>query len=275
MLTEIYKALSIAGTDPTGGAGIHADLKAFQEQGVYGMAVITSVVAQNTLGVKSFEEMSQNNISQQIDCVIEDIKPDAVKTGMLASIDIIELVAEKLKAANIQSYVMDPVMVAKSGHHLLYQDAIDHLKKLLIPQATVITPNIPEAEVIIGKSIETLQQMRDAAKEIVQVYGAKAAIVKGGHRDGEARDVLYFDENFEEFVSPRFDTKHTHGTGCTFSAVITAELAKQKSIKEAVTVGKEFISAAIKHTLGIGKGQGPTNHFAYRSMNQQIARQPL
>ena len=274
-MTEIYKALSIAGTDPTGGAGIHADLKAFQEQGVYGMAVITSVVAQNTLGVKSFEEMSQNNISQQIDCVIEDIKPDAVKTGMLASIDIIELVAEKLKAANIQSYVMDPVMVAKSGHHLLYQDAIDHLKKLLIPQATVITPNIPEAEVIIGKSIETLQQMRDAAKEIVQVYGAKAAIVKGGHRDGEARDVLYFDENFEEFVSPRFDTKHTHGTGCTFSAVITAELAKQKSIKEAVTIGKEFISAAIKHTLGIVKGQGPTNHFAYRSMNQQIARQPL
>lgn len=230
-MTEIYKALSIAGTDPTGGAGIHADLKAFQEQGVYGMAVITSVVAQNTLGVKSFEEMSQNNISQQIDCVIEDIKPDAVKTGMLASIDIIELVAEKLKAANIQSYVMDPVMVAKSGHHLLYQDAIDHLKKLLIPQATVITPNIPEAEVIIGKSIETLQQMRDAAKEIVQVYGAKAAIVKGGHRDGEARDVLYFDENFEEFVSPRFDTKHTHGTGCTFSAVITAELAKQKKYK--------------------------------------------
>lgn len=275
MLTEIYKALSIAGTDPTGGAGIHADLKAFQEQGVYGMAVITSVVAQNTLGVKSFEEMSQNNISQQIDCVIEDIKPDAVKTGMLASIDIIELVAEKLKAANIQSYVMDPVMVAKSGHHLLYKDAIDHLKKLLIPQATVITPNIPEAEVIIGKSIETLQQMRDAAKEIVQVYGAKAAIVKGGHRDGEARDILYFDETFEEYASPRFHTKHTHGTGCTFSAVITAELAKQKSIKEAVTIGKEFISAAIKHTLGIGKGQGPTNHFAYRSMNQQIARQPL
>ncbi|OMI27607.1 bifunctional hydroxymethylpyrimidine kinase/phosphomethylpyrimidine kinase [Bacillus haynesii] len=269
-MTDIYKALSIAGTDPTGGAGIHADLKTFQEQQVYGMAVITSVVAQNTLGVKSFEEVSLNNISQQIDCVIGDIKPDAVKTGMLASVEIIELIAEKLKAANIQSYVMDPVMVAKSGHHLLHKDAVNHLKKLLIPQTTVITPNIPEAEVIIGKSIKTIQQMRDAAKEIVEVYGAKSAVVKGGHMNGEARDIMYFDEVFEEFVSPRFDTKHTHGTGCTFSAVITAELAKQHSIPESVATGKEFISAAIKHPIGIGKGQGPTNHFAYRSiMNQE------
>ncbi|MEC1753872.1 hydroxymethylpyrimidine/phosphomethylpyrimidine kinase family protein [Bacillus mojavensis] len=157
---------------------IHADLTTFQEQQVFGMAVITSVVAQNTLGVKSFEEVSLNNISQQIDCVIGDIKPDAVKTGMLASVEIIELIAEKLKAANIQSYVMDPVMVAKSGHHLLPKDVVNHLKKLLIPQTTVITPNIPEAEVIIGKSIKTIQQMRDAAKEIVEVYAAKCAVVK-------------------------------------------------------------------------------------------------
>ncbi|MFL2071633.1 bifunctional hydroxymethylpyrimidine kinase/phosphomethylpyrimidine kinase [Marinilactibacillus psychrotolerans] len=267
-MSNIYKALSIAGTDPTGGAGIHADLKTFQEQRVYGMAVITSVVAQNTLGVKSFEEVSIENISEQIDCVFEDIIPDAVKTGMLASQSIIELIANKLKKNEVKLYVMDPVMVAKSGHHLLHEEAISSLKALLIPLATIITPNIPEAEVIIGKNIHTINDMRNAAKEIVEVYGAKAAVIKGGHMQGKARDILYHNGEIKEFSSARYNTVNTHGTGCTFSAVITAELAKNNSIEDSVKTGKEFISQAIQKTLNLGKGQGPTNHFAYNEKNK-------
>lgn len=159
-------------------------------------------------------------------------------------------------------------MVAKSGHHLLHEEAISSLKALLIPLATIITPNIPEAEVIIGKNIHTINDMRNAAKEIVEVYGAKAAVIKGGHMQVEARDILYYNGEIKEFSSARYNTVNTHGTGCTFSAVITAELAKNNSIEDSVKTGKEFISQAIQKTLNLGKGQGPTNHFAYNEKNK-------
>src|SRR5699024_1653954 len=258
-MADIYKALSIAGTDPSGGAGIHADLKTFQELDVYGMAVVTAIVAQNTLGVKNFTKVSLNLIEQQIVAINEDIFPNAVKTGMLSDCSIIELVAYKVKQSRLKNVVVDPVMVAKSGDLLLEKDARDSMLKQLVPLATVITPNIPEAEILTGKEISSIEDMRNAAKELVEKYGAQAAVVKGGHFSGEARDILYVGSDFEELSSQGFDTPHTHGTGCTFSAVITAELAKRKTIQQAVYNAKQFITCAIQYTLGIGKGRGPTN----------------
>ncbi|NGP45913.1 bifunctional hydroxymethylpyrimidine kinase/phosphomethylpyrimidine kinase [Bacillaceae bacterium SIJ1] len=259
-------ALTIAGTDPSGGAGIQADLKTFQELDVFGTSAITAVVSQNTLGVRSFVNMETSFIEDQLKAVFEDLPPHAVKTGMLSAVPVIEVTAHVLKTEQVKNYVMDPVMVAKSGDALLAEDARSSLLNELLPLATVVTPNIPEAEEMVGQSITTIEHMKDAAKKLVEVYGATACVLKGGHRmdDEQATDILYTNGAFDSFSSPRVATKHTHGTGCTYSAAITAALAKGASIPEAVQTAKAFISAAIEDSLNIGHGNGPTNHWAWR-----------
>ncbi|WP_208586003.1 bifunctional hydroxymethylpyrimidine kinase/phosphomethylpyrimidine kinase [Gracilibacillus suaedae] len=260
---KVASALTIAGTDPSGGAGIQADLKVFQEQEVYGMSVITSVVAQNTLGVQDVQHLSIDFIEKQLDAVLTDIPPQAIKTGMIATVEMMELIAKKLANSDIP-YVIDPVMVAKSGDSLMDEKSRQVIRNTLIPLATVVTPNVPEAEILVGFEIHDNQDAEKAAKVIVNDLGAKAAVVKGGHLEGEAVDVLYDGENFHYLKAVRFDTKHTHGTGCTFSAAITAELAKGKLIKDAVVISKDFITDAIQYPLELGNGYGPTNHWGYR-----------
>lgn len=262
-MQNVYRALTIAGSDSGGGAGIQADLKTFMARGVFGMSAITAVTAQNTLGVQGIHSIPNDVIAKQIDMVIEDIGVDAVKTGMLGTSEVIELVVEKLKQHKIEVLVVDPVMVAKGGARLLQQDAADSLITKLLPIASIITPNIPEAEVITGMKIQTLEEMEFAAKKLVAM-GAKAAVVKGGHREAEPVDVFYDGVEVLLLSGERFDTRHTHGTGCTFSACIAAELAKGKSMAESVRVAKSFITEAISKVLGLGHGHGPTNHWAYK-----------
>lgn len=263
-MSNVKSALTIAGTDPTGGAGIQADLKVFQEREVFGMSVVTSVVAQNTEGVRSVKHLDVEFIEQQIDAVLDDIKPDAIKTGMIATVEMMELIANKLRNSTIP-YVIDPVMVAKSGDSLMDDTSRQVIRETLIPLATVVTPNVPEAEILATMEIKNRDDQKKAAKYIVEELGAKAAIVKGGHLTGnETEDILYTDGQYFSFYSERFQTRHTHGTGCTFSAAITAELAKGKSIEEATSIGKDFIRDAIRYSLEIGKGNGPTNAWGLR-----------
>jgi hydroxymethylpyrimidine/phosphomethylpyrimidine kinase len=269
-MRSVVKALTIAGSDSGGGAGIQADLKTFTMLEVYGMSVITAITAQNTLGVHGIYDVPLEGIEKQIDAVVTDIGVDAVKTGMLSQPDVIELVASKIKQYGMKSLVVDPVMVAKGGAQLLADSAKQAVRQVLLPHAALVTPNIPEAEVLTERSITTLEQMKDAAKQIVEEYGARAAIVKGGHLADEPVDVLYDGHEFMLFRAQRFKTRHTHGTGCTFSAAITAELAKGATLTEAVQTAKDFITLAIKQELGIGAGHGPTNHWAYwKEKNQR------
>ncbi len=262
----IAKALTIAGSDCGGGAGIQADLKTFQERDVFGMSVITVLTAQNTLGVHGVFPQTLEAIAAQIDAVFQDIGTDAVKTGMLFSEEIVNLVVEKLKHYEARNIVVDPVMIAKGGAPLLQKQAMETVKTSLLPIATVITPNLPEACEILGlETITTVEEMELAAKKL-QELGPKYVVLKGGHLEGsnEAIDILYDGEEFGYFKTDRINTIHTHGTGCTFAAAITAELAKGASIHEAVRTAKQFIQAAIKHSLCIGKGIGPTKHSAHR-----------
>nr|WP_251009522.1 bifunctional hydroxymethylpyrimidine kinase/phosphomethylpyrimidine kinase [Bacillus sp. ISL-39] len=258
------KALTIAGSDSGGGAGIQADLKTFQELGVYGMSALTAVTAQNTLGVQGVYPLTAEAVARQIESVGEDIGTDAVKTGMLFNAEIIEAVAEKIKELCWERLVIDPVMIAKGGASLLQQQAVSALKKHLLPHCLIITPNIPEAEVLTGMSIRTIGDKKEAAKRIYKL-GAKNIVIKGGHDEAtdESVDVLFDGMEFTHFSAPRIGTKNTHGTGCTFSAAITAQLATGASVHEAVSVAKEFIQAAIANPLHIGNGHGPTNHWAY------------
>jgi hydroxymethylpyrimidine/phosphomethylpyrimidine kinase len=258
----VSRALTIAGSDSGGGAGIQADLKTFTVLGVFGMSALTAVTAQNTLGVHGIYNVPLEAIEKQIDAVASDIGVDAVKTGMLSQVPIIQTVARKIRENNIPNLVVDPVMVAKGGARLLEQDSQKALIEYLLPLATVVTPNLPEAEVLTGMTIRTVDDMKEAAKRIHD-FGAKNVVVKGGHLEGDALDILFDGTSFEQFTVERFDTKHTHGTGCTFSAAITAELSKGKSVAEAVATAKEFITCAIQDTLGLGGGHGPTNHWAY------------
>ncbi|WP_099157646.1 bifunctional hydroxymethylpyrimidine kinase/phosphomethylpyrimidine kinase [Virgibacillus ndiopensis] len=271
MKHSIPTALTIAGTDPTGGAGIQADLKTFQEREVFGMSVVTSVVAQNTLGVQSVEHLPVPFIANQMKCVLSDITPDVIKTGMIATPEMMEMIAEIINAYSIP-YVIDPVMVAKSGDHLMDTNAKQTLSDKLIPLATVVTPNIPEAEVLLQTKINSITDAENAAKQIVIELGAKAAVVKGGHFSEAPIDVLYDGDSLYKFSSIRYTTKHTHGTGCTYSAVIAAELAKGRSISESVTIAKKFIADAIKFSLQLGKGNGPTNHWGYRLQGLPIKK---
>jgi hydroxymethylpyrimidine/phosphomethylpyrimidine kinase len=264
-MKRVYKALTIAGSDSGGGAGIQADLKTFQELKVFGMSALTAVTAQNTLGVQGVYPLSVEAVKQQIESIGTDLGTDAVKTGMLFSSEIIQAVAEKIKQFGWKNIVVDPVMIAKGGAPLLQDEAVSALKNDLLPLATVITPNIPEAEVLTEMSIRTLEDRQKAAKRLHEL-GVKYVVIKGGHDEGESEavDLLYDGEEFSYFKSKRVETKHTHGTGCTFAAAITAELAKGSNVKEAVQTAKDFIQAAIENELGIGHGHGPTNHWAYQ-----------
>ncbi|WP_209973126.1 bifunctional hydroxymethylpyrimidine kinase/phosphomethylpyrimidine kinase [Paenibacillus eucommiae] len=262
-----YKALTIAGSDSGGGAGIQADIKTFQELDVFGMSVITVLTAQNTLGVQGVFPQALEAVEAQMDSVLSDIGADAVKTGMLFTADIIRLVARKLQQHKAQNLVVDPVMYAKGGAQLLQQEAMDALKQTLLPLAKVITPNIPEACAILGiPDIHNATDMRAVAEKLLEL-GPQYVLLKGGHLSGtQAIDLLVAADGSEavSFISDRIETPHTHGTGCTLASAITAELAKGRPVNEAVQTAKQFITAAISHSLNIGGGIGPTDHGAYR-----------
>ncbi len=259
------KALTIAGSDSGGGAGIQADLKTFQELEVFGMSAITAVTAQNTLGVHGVYPMSAEAVVKQIQAVGTDIGVDALKTGMLFNAEIIEAVSEQLKIFKWENVVVDPVMIAKGGASLLLNEAISALKTYLLPLAKVITPNIPEAEVLTGMTIHSLEEKKDAAKRL-QELGVNNIVIKGGHDENESEsvDLLFDGKEFYTFSNKRINTKNTHGTGCTFSAALTAELANGKDVYEAIMTAKAFIQAAIEDDLEIGQGHGPTNHWAFQ-----------
>src|SRR5699024_4290732 len=263
MRFAVPSVCTIAGTDPTGGAGIQADLKTFQEREAYGMSVVTSIVAQNTLGVQYIEHLPVDFIDAQLQSVFADITPDVVKTGMIAKGEMMELIGEHLKREQIP-YVIDPVMIAKSGDALMDASSQDILRNELIPLATIVTPNIPEAEILLNTKIDTLDDMEYASKRIVTDLGAQAAIVKGGHSEEAPVDVLFDGKEIHYFDAKRIRTKHTHGTGCTFSACIAAELAKGENISAAVSIAKKYITSAIYYSLKIGRGNGPTNHWGMR-----------
>lgn len=261
----IKKALTIAGSDSGGGAGIQADLKTFQELEVFGMTALTAVTAQNTLGVQAVYPMTADAVVKQIQSIGEDIGADAIKTGMLFNAEIIEEVSESLKFYQWDNVVVDPVMIAKGGASLLQLEAISAMKRFLLPISKVITPNIPEAEVLTGISIRTAEHKEEAAKRLWDM-GVENVVIKGGHDENQSDsvDLLFDGREFYRFSSKRIKTKNTHGTGCTFSAVITAELAKGQSVYEAVLKAKDFIQAAIEEGIEIGHGHGPTNHWAFR-----------
>jgi hydroxymethylpyrimidine/phosphomethylpyrimidine kinase len=260
----VYKALTIAGSDSGGGAGIQADLKTFQELQVFGMSAITAVTAQNTLGVHGVFPMSPAAVAQQIEAVGSDLGVDAVKTGMLFSSDIIIATAEQIKRFGWRHLVVDPVMIAKGGASLLQQEAVRALREHLLPLSEIVTPNIPEAEVLAGMPIRILEDKKEAAKRIAS-FGAANVIIKGGHESGsdDVLDLFYDGVGFTSVKGKKIQTAHTHGTGCTFSAALTAELAKGAGVHEAVQTAKAFIQAAIEDSLEIGGGHGPTNHWAY------------
>jgi len=253
-------ALTIAGSDSGGGAGIQADLKTFAAFGVHGTSAITAITAQNTLAVTEIHEVPVRVIRAQIDAVVEDIGVQAAKTGMLASAEIIEVVSTAIRAHGIDKLVVDPVMVAKGGARLLHNDAIASLYRYLLPLALVVTPNLPEAEVLLGRSLNTLDDRRQAARDLVAL-GPRVAVVKGGHaaNDEDAADVYWDGKDLVELKGRRIDTKNTHGSGCAFSAAIAAGLAKGQTPLEAVQAAKIFIGGAIEHSLDIGKGHGPVN----------------
>jgi len=259
----IPRALTIAGSDSGGGAGIEADLKTFTALGVYGMVALTSITAQNTYEVRAVFDLPPEIVEKQIECVVEDIGVDAAKTGMLSNSGIIRAVARTVRRYGFP-LVVDPVLVAKSGAPLLKPEAFNTLVKEIIPLAKVVTPNRPEAEKLSGVKIESIEDAKRAAKRISEEYGVEAVVVKGGHIAGsECVDILYFNGVFREFRSRRIETKNTHGGGCCFSAAITAELAKGKSIVEAVKLAKEFITLAIEYGLTLGRGFGPVNPVAW------------
>lgn len=256
---RIPRALTIAGSDSGGGAGIQADLKTFAALGVYGSSAITAITAQNTLGVRMAEELPVALIEEQIDAVMEDIGADAAKTGMLSSSAIIEAVAGRVRQWKLR-LVVDPVMRAKGGDPLLHPEAVHALCTILLPLAEVVTPNLPEAEVLVGRSISTLEEMREAARAI-HAQGPRYVVVKGGHREAEPVDVYFDGEHFVELSVQRIETQHTHGTGCTFSSAITAFLARGATVEQAVRSAKQYITEAIRHAPGIGHGHGPVEHF--------------
>jgi len=259
-------ALTIAGSDSGGGAGIQADIKTFQELGVFGTSVITALTAQNTVGVHGIFPTTEAFVEKQLKAVLEDFNVKTIKTGMLFNSKIIECVAAILKNRHLP-LIVDPVMIAKGGASLLQQEAVQSLKNKLLPIATVCTPNIPEAEIISGIKINSKEDLLVAANNIISL-GVHCVVLKGGHLAGnKAVDVLFIKGEAPIWLETnRFNTEHTHGTGCTFSAAITAQVAKGKALKEAVLEAKKFVQLAISHPLNIGHGYGPTNHFAYRQL---------
>ena len=255
--------LTIAGSDSSGGAGVQADLKTFSAIGTYGMSVITAITAQNTEGVFDVEELSSRIIKGQIKAVCDDIPPKAIKVGMVSSPEIIVDIVETLKGYCPEYLVVDPVMISKSGYSLLRPEAKENLIKYLIPMAYIVTPNVPEAEEITGMKIVTEEDMKIAGEKILAL-GPKFVLMKGGHLEGDCVDVLMGENTFEVFKSERINRKNTHGTGCTLSSAITSYLALGYDIKEAVRLGKDYITNAIRYSFDIGSGVGPVHHFYKR-----------
>lgn len=252
--------LTIAGSDSSGGAGIQADLKTFAAHGTFGMSVITAVTAQNTQGVTMVQDIDAAVIEAQISAVFDDIRVDAVKIGMVSQPEIIKTIAGRLRHYQPQLVVLDPVMISKSGYPLLVPEACATLVKELLPLATLVTPNLPEAEVISGMKVTTKEQMRPVAERILAL-GAKAVLVKGGHLNGSADDLLFDGKEEIWFTGERIATQNTHGTGCTLSSSLASNLALGMSIKEAVAASKAYVTKAIEYSLPIGSGCGPTHHF--------------
>jgi hydroxymethylpyrimidine/phosphomethylpyrimidine kinase len=253
-------ALTIAGSDSIGGAGIQADIKTMTANGVYAMSVITALTAQNTTGVTGIMEVTPEFLSKQLDCVFTDIFPDAVKIGMVSSAKLIEIISEKLKFYKAKNVVLDPVMISKSGSKLLQDDAIETLKNSLFHQVDLITPNIPEASALSGVSVTNEDDMIKAAEIISSEYGC-AVLCKGGHSENNANDLLYHNHKYRWFEAERINNKNTHGTGCTLSSAIACGLAKGFDLEMSIQLAKEYISGALKAMLVLGKGCGPLNHM--------------
>jgi hydroxymethylpyrimidine/phosphomethylpyrimidine kinase len=261
MQSPMKVALTIAGSDSCGGAGIQADLKTFQALGVYGMSAVTAVTVQNTQMVHAIQEINPKIVHDQITCLFDDIRIDAIKIGMVSSAAIVDAIAGALADVDRPPVVLDPVMISKSGYALLKENARQVLVEKLFPLAEVVTPNIHEAEALVGAPITDDMGMEDAARQILDL-GAAKVVVKGGHMDGnQATDLLYDGAAFRRLSSPRTETANTHGTGCTFSSAIAAYLAKGMPFFDAVELAKAYITGAIAHALDIGKGHGPTHHF--------------
>ncbi len=256
---KMKTALTIAGNDCSGGAGIGADLKTMTMNGVYAMSVITALTAQNTTGVRAIQESTPEFLKQQLDAVFEDIFPDAVKIGMVSSSELIQVISDRLRYHKAKNIVVDPVMVATSGSSLMKTDAVQILTEELLPMATLVTPNISEAEVLSGFAIESKENMHSAAKFIGDTYGC-AVLLKGGHSINDANDLLYTKEGFQWFKGKRINNSNTHGTGCTLSSAIASNLAKGYNLEESVLRAKEYISDALSAMLDLGKGSGPMNH---------------
>ena len=253
-------ALTIAGSDSSGGAGIQADIKTMTANGVYAMSAVTALTAQNTTGVYGILESTPEFLANQLDCIFTDIFPDAVKTGMVSSTGLIEVIADKLKQYKAKNIVVDPVMVATSGSRLISQEAVDALKELLLPLATVLTPNIPEAEVLSGLTISGPADMEKAAQAIGEAYGC-AVLCKGGHDLNDANDLLWRDGTCKWFHGRRIHNPNTHGTGCTLSSAIASNLAKGYDLDTAVERAKAYLSGALAAMLNLGAGQGPMDHL--------------
>ena len=256
---KMKTALTIAGSDSSGGAGIQADIKTMTANGVYAMSAITALTAQNTTGVADVLESTPEFLGKQLDCIFTDIYPDAVKTGMVSSKELIAVITEKLEQYGAKHIVVDPVMVATSGARLISEDAVDALKNKLLPLAEVITPNIPETEVLAEMPVKSEEDMITASKKIMEHYGC-AVLCKGGHQLSTANDLLFDGEGAHWFRGKRIDNPNTHGTGCTLSSAIASNLAKGRDLKTSVRLAKAYISGALAAMLDLGKGSGPMNH---------------
>ena len=256
---KMKTALTIAGSDCSGGAGIQADLKTMTMNGVYAMSAITALTAQHTTGVRAIQESTPDFLKQQIDAVFEDIYPDAIKIGMVASSDLICVIADMLRCYDAKNVVVDPVMVASAGSSLIKQEAVQTLIKELLPISTLVTPNIPEAQVLSGLTIETQEDMVTAAKQIGDSYHC-AVLLKGGHSINDANDLLYANGKLHWFEGKRINNPNTHGTGCTLSSAIASNLAKGYTLAESVQRAKDYISGALAAMLDLGEGSGPMNH---------------
>ncbi|MDR3755241.1 bifunctional hydroxymethylpyrimidine kinase/phosphomethylpyrimidine kinase [Enterocloster sp.] len=255
----MYTALTIAGSDSSGGAGIQADIKTMTAHGVYAMSAVTALTAQNTTGVTGIMEVTPEFLREQIDDIFTDIYPDAVKIGMVSSSRLIEVIAERLAHYGAANIVVDPVMVATSGARLIGEEAVDTLKERLLPMATVLTPNIPEAEVLSGMDVRTAEDMERAAALIGDTYGC-AVLVKGGHQLNDANDLLYRGGRLKWFRGKRIHNPNTHGTGCTLSSAIASNLAKGRDLDASVEMAKRYLSLALSDMLDLGRGSGPMNH---------------
>ena len=259
--TQVPRVMTIAGSDSGAGAGIQADLKTFGALGVFGTCAITTVTAQNTVGVDAALPIPPAMVEAQIDAIMADIGADAVKTGMLPGADIIRCVAQRLEFHAVAAAVIDPVLVNRAGTRLFDDDALEAMRSALFPRATVVTPNTREASLLTGLEINTQDDLKNAAKALVEELGARNAVVKGGRMEGPATDVLYDGSNFLTFTSERIDTPNNHGTGCTLASAIAAGLARGLALPVAVQQAKDFVTAAMRASFPVGRGHGPLNHF--------------